>query len=49
MEELGGLVVTDSLCFGSRSFWEPVQVPLVEQYQEAIAVICGKVLWQGQE
>lgn len=26
MEELGGLVVTDSLCFGSRSFWEPVQV-----------------------
>ena len=26
MEELGGLVVTDSLCFGSRGFWEPVQV-----------------------
>ncbi len=26
MEELGGLVVTDSLCFGSRSFWEPVSV-----------------------
>jgi benzoyl-CoA reductase subunit C len=26
MEGLGGLVVTDSLCFGSRSFWEPVQV-----------------------
>ena len=25
MEELGGLVVTDSLCFGSRGFWEPVQ------------------------
>ena len=24
MEELGGLVVTDSLCFGSRYFWEPV-------------------------
>jgi len=26
MEELGGLVVTDSLCFGSRGFWEPVTV-----------------------
>lgn len=25
IEGLGGLVVTDSLCFGSRSFWEPVQ------------------------
>jgi benzoyl-CoA reductase subunit C len=25
MEVLGGLVVTDSLCFGSRGFWEPVQ------------------------
>lgn len=24
MEELGGLIVTDSLCFGSRYFWEPV-------------------------
>jgi bzd-type benzoyl-CoA reductase N subunit len=24
MEEMGGLVVTDSLCFGTRSFWEPV-------------------------
>jgi bzd-type benzoyl-CoA reductase N subunit len=24
MEALGGLVVTDSLCFGSRYFWEPV-------------------------
>jgi benzoyl-CoA reductase/2-hydroxyglutaryl-CoA dehydratase subunit BcrC/BadD/HgdB len=24
MEEMGGLVVTDSLCFGSRYFWEPV-------------------------
>jgi benzoyl-CoA reductase/2-hydroxyglutaryl-CoA dehydratase subunit BcrC/BadD/HgdB len=24
MEELGGLVVTDSLCFGSRYFWELV-------------------------
>jgi len=24
MEDLGGLVVTDSLCFGSRYFWEPV-------------------------
>lgn len=23
-EDLGGLVVTDSLCFGSRSFWLPV-------------------------
>jgi bzd-type benzoyl-CoA reductase N subunit len=26
MEDLGGLVVTDSLCFGSRYFWEPVEV-----------------------
>ena len=25
MEELGGLIVTDSLCFGSRYFWEPVE------------------------
>ncbi len=24
MEEMGGLIVTDSLCFGSRYFWEPV-------------------------
>ena len=24
MEKLGGLVVTDSLCYGSRHFWEPV-------------------------
>lgn len=24
IEDLGGLVVTDSLCFGSRSIWEPV-------------------------
>jgi len=24
MEDLGGLIVTDSLCYGSRSFWEPV-------------------------
>jgi len=24
MEELGGLIVTDSLCFGSRYFWETV-------------------------
>ena len=24
MEEQGGLIVTDSLCFGSRSFWNPV-------------------------
>jgi len=26
MEELGGLIVTDSLCFGSRYFWEPVEL-----------------------
>ncbi len=26
IEDLGGLIVTDSLCFGSRSFWEPVQM-----------------------
>ena len=26
MEDLGGLVVTDSLCFGSRYFWEPVEI-----------------------
>lgn len=26
MEDLGGLIVTDSLCFGSRYFWEPVEV-----------------------
>lgn len=25
IEEQGGLIVTDSLCFGSRYFWEPVQ------------------------
>jgi len=25
IEDLGGLVVTDSLCFGTRSFWEPVR------------------------
>lgn len=25
MEDLGGLIVTDTICFGSRSFWEPVQ------------------------
>ncbi len=26
IEDLGGLVVTDSLCFGSRYFWEPVEI-----------------------
>jgi benzoyl-CoA reductase subunit C len=26
MEDLGGLIVTDSLCFGSRYFWEPVEI-----------------------
>ncbi|MBW2217109.1 MAG: 2-hydroxyacyl-CoA dehydratase [Deltaproteobacteria bacterium] len=26
IEELGGLIVTDSLCFGSRYFWEPVEM-----------------------
>ena len=26
MEDLGGFIVTDSLCFGSRYFWEPVEV-----------------------
>ncbi len=25
IEDLGGLVVTDTLCFGSRYFWEPVE------------------------
>ena len=25
IEDLGGLVVTDALCFGSRYFWEPVK------------------------
>lgn len=25
IEDLGGLVVTDALCFGSRYFWEPVE------------------------
>jgi len=25
IEDLGGLIVTDSLCFGSRYFWEPVE------------------------
>ncbi len=25
IEELGGLVVTDGLCFGSRCFWKPVE------------------------
>jgi len=26
MEELGGLVVADTVCFGSRYFWEPVEI-----------------------
>ena len=26
LEDLGGLIVTDSLCFGSRYFWEPVTI-----------------------
>ena len=26
IEDMGGLIVTDSLCFGSRYFWEPVAV-----------------------
>lgn len=26
IEDLGGLVVTDTLCFGSRYFWEPVEI-----------------------
>ena len=26
MEDLGGLIVTDSICFGSRYFWEPVEI-----------------------
>jgi benzoyl-CoA reductase/2-hydroxyglutaryl-CoA dehydratase subunit BcrC/BadD/HgdB len=26
IENLGGLVVSDALCFGSRYFWEPVEV-----------------------
>lgn len=26
IEDLGGLIVTDSLCFGSRYFWETVQI-----------------------
>ena len=26
IEDLGGLIVTDTLCFGSRYFWEPVQI-----------------------
>ncbi|MDD5095461.1 MAG: 2-hydroxyacyl-CoA dehydratase family protein [Dehalococcoidia bacterium] len=26
MEQLGGLVVTDTICFGSRYFWKPVEV-----------------------
>jgi len=26
IEQMGGLIVTDSLCFGSRYFWEPVAV-----------------------
>jgi benzoyl-CoA reductase subunit C len=25
IEDLGGLVVTDALCFGSRHFWQPVE------------------------
>jgi bzd-type benzoyl-CoA reductase N subunit len=25
IEDTGGLIVTDSLCFGSRSFWNPVE------------------------
>ncbi len=26
IEELGGLIVSDSICYGSRYFWEPVEV-----------------------
>lgn len=26
IEDLGGLVVTDTLCYGSRYFWEPVEI-----------------------
>jgi len=26
IEDLGGLVVTDALCFGSRYFWKPVEI-----------------------
>jgi benzoyl-CoA reductase subunit C len=26
MEELGGLIVTDTVCFGSRYFWQPVEI-----------------------
>lgn len=26
IEDLGGLVVTDALCFGSRCFWNPVEI-----------------------
>jgi len=26
MEDLGGVIVVDSLCFGSRYFWEPVEI-----------------------
>ncbi len=26
MEDLGGIVVTDALCFGTRYFWEPVKI-----------------------
>ncbi|MFC1924805.1 2-hydroxyacyl-CoA dehydratase subunit D [Chloroflexota bacterium] len=26
IEELGGLIVTDNICFGSRYFWEPVEI-----------------------
>lgn len=26
IEDLGGLVVTDSLCLGSRYFWEPIKI-----------------------
>ncbi len=26
IEDLGGLIVTDTLCFGSRYFWKPVEI-----------------------
>jgi len=26
MEDLGGLIVADTVCFGSRYFWEPVEI-----------------------
>lgn len=39
IEELGGLIVSDSLCFGTRSFWD-----LVDEDSEPIAALARRYL-----